>query len=92
MRFGTWKINCLCRVGAIKSVAGEIEKYKLHLAGVQLVRWKRKGYQTAHIYMFFYRKGNVIHKLGTGFFVTVSTVKGVKFVTYRMSYLTLRGR
>jgi hypothetical protein len=40
MRFGTWDIRRLCRVGAIKSVVGELEKYKLDLVGVQEVRWE----------------------------------------------------
>jgi hypothetical protein len=30
---------CYCRVGAIKSIMGELEKYKLDLVGVQEVRW-----------------------------------------------------
>jgi exonuclease III len=38
MRFGTWNVSSLCRVGAIKSVVGELEKYKLDLVGVQEVR------------------------------------------------------
>jgi hypothetical protein len=38
MRFGTWNVRSLCRVGAIKSVVGELQKYKLNLAGVQEVR------------------------------------------------------
>jgi hypothetical protein len=29
MRFGTWNIWNLCRVGSIKSVVGELESYKL---------------------------------------------------------------
>jgi hypothetical protein len=33
----------LCRVGEIKSVVGESEKYKLHLVRVQEVRWEGKG-------------------------------------------------
>jgi hypothetical protein len=31
MRFGTWNVTNLYRVGAIKSVVGELEKYKLDL-------------------------------------------------------------
>jgi hypothetical protein len=38
MRLGTWNIRSLCRVGAIKPVVGELEKYKLDLVGVQEVR------------------------------------------------------
>jgi hypothetical protein len=47
MRFGTWNIRSLCRVGTIKSVVGELEKYKLDLVGVQEVRWEGEGYQAA---------------------------------------------
>jgi hypothetical protein len=35
MRFGTWNVRSLCRVGAMKSVVDELEKYKLNLVGVQ---------------------------------------------------------
>jgi hypothetical protein len=37
-----WYLECssLCRVGAIKSVVRELEKYKLDLVGVQEVRWE----------------------------------------------------
>jgi hypothetical protein len=34
MRFGTWNVRSLYRVDAIKSVVGELEKYKLDLVGV----------------------------------------------------------
>jgi hypothetical protein len=34
----------LYRVGAIKSVVGELEKYQLVLVGVQEVRWEGEGY------------------------------------------------
>jgi hypothetical protein len=40
MRFGIWNVRSLCRVDAIKSVVGELEKYKLDLVGVQEVRWE----------------------------------------------------
>jgi exonuclease III len=52
MRFGTWNVRSLYRVGAIKSVVGELEKYKLDLVGEQEVRWEGEGYQTADNYTF----------------------------------------
>jgi hypothetical protein len=38
-----WNVRSLCRIGAIKSVVGELEKYKLDLVGVQKVKWEGEG-------------------------------------------------
>jgi hypothetical protein len=33
MRLGTWNVRSLCRVGAIKSVVGELQNYKYKRLG-----------------------------------------------------------
>jgi hypothetical protein len=43
MRFGTWNVRSLCRSGSLKTVSGELVKYKLALVGVQEVRWDKGG-------------------------------------------------
>jgi hypothetical protein len=61
--------------------------------GVQEVRWVGEGYQTA-IIQFFYRKEDAVYHFGTGLFIhnrIISAVKRVKFVSGRMSYITLEG-
>jgi exonuclease III len=39
MRFGTWNVRSMYRVGSLRAVAEEISKYKVDLMGVQEVRW-----------------------------------------------------
>jgi hypothetical protein len=45
MRFGTWNVRSLYRIGSFTAAARELARYKLDSVGVQKVRWesKRKG-------------------------------------------------
>jgi hypothetical protein len=60
MRFGTWNVRSFCRVGAIKSVVRELEKYKLDLVGVQEIKWEGEGYQTAGTIHFSIENGMLV--------------------------------
>jgi hypothetical protein len=78
----------------LKTVARELGKYKLDLAGVQEVRWQKGVTERAEDYTFFYGKGNEDHQLGTGLFIhkrIISAVRRVGFVSDRMSYIMLTG-
>jgi hypothetical protein len=44
--FGIWNVRSLYRRGAIKSVVGELEKYKSDLVGVQKVTWEGRNVKT----------------------------------------------
>jgi hypothetical protein len=95
MRSGKWNVKSLYTLGAMKSVVGELEKYKLDLMGFQEVRWEGEGYQRVDNYIYLYGKGKENHQIGTGFFVhnrIISAVIRVKYVNERMSYIIVKGR
>jgi hypothetical protein len=46
MRYGTWNVRCLYKVGSLMAAAKEISKYTLDLVGIQ-VRWDRGGTKPA---------------------------------------------
>jgi hypothetical protein len=47
MRFGTWNVRTLYRVGSPMTVSRELTRYKLDLVGVQEVRWECGGTEPA---------------------------------------------
>jgi hypothetical protein len=92
MRFGTWNIRSLYRLGSLKTVSGE---YKLDLVAIHEARWDKGGTESADNFTFFYGNGNADHHLGTGFFVhkgIVSAVEKAQLVSDLLSYIILRGR
>jgi hypothetical protein len=61
MRFGTWNVRIMYRVGSLRRAAEEISKYKLDLARVWEVRWDGGVTETEGEYIFFHGKGNENH-------------------------------
>jgi hypothetical protein len=57
MRLRNSNVRCLCKVDAIKSVVRELGKYKLHLVGVQEVRWEGRDIKQQIILHFSMQKG-----------------------------------
>jgi hypothetical protein len=78
MRFGTWNVRSMYRVGSPMTVSRELSRYRLDLVGVQEDRWEGSDIAPAK-FTFLYGKGNKNHELGTG------------FLYIRESYQQLRG-
>jgi hypothetical protein len=57
MRFGTWNVRSLYRVGAIKSVVEELEKYKLDLVEYKRLGGKGRDIKQQTIIYFSLEKG-----------------------------------
>jgi hypothetical protein len=47
MRFGLWNVRSLYRAGSQMTDSRELARYKLHLVGVQEVRWEGSGTEPA---------------------------------------------
>jgi len=76
------------------SIARELESYKLHLMGVQKVRWDKGGIVKAGDYTFsmeMKRKPSIRNKRFVHRSI-VSAVKTVEFVSGRILYIVLRIR
>ena len=56
MRFGTWNVRSLYRLGSLTSAGRELARHKLDLVGVQEVRWDNGSTVRAEDYNFFYRR------------------------------------
>jgi hypothetical protein len=50
MRFGTWNLRSLHRVGSLMTIAKELLKCKLYVVGMQDVRWDTGGTEPAREY------------------------------------------
>jgi exonuclease III len=86
LRFGTWNVRSLLRIGSLTTVARELGKHKVDLVGVQEVRWEKGSTERAEDYTLLYGQGNGDHQLGTGFVVhkiIVSTVRCVELLVIR---------
>ena len=87
MRFGTWNVSSLYRLGSLTAASRELTRYKLDLVGVQEVRWDKRGHGKRRSLYMFYGEGKENLQLGKGLLVhhrIVSEVKRVEFVSDRM--------
>ena len=50
MKFSTWNVRSLCRLGTLVTVARELARYRLNLVGAQKARWGKRGTVQAENY------------------------------------------
>jgi hypothetical protein len=79
MRFGTWNIRRLYRVGSLITVSRELSRYRLDLVEVLEVRWEGSVTVPAREYTFCMERG----------MRTMIWVRGYLYI--RESYQKLRG-
>jgi hypothetical protein len=90
LRFVTWSRS-------IRTVAGELARYILHLLDVQEVRWDRGGTEQEEDFTLIYGQGNDNRHLGIVFCVrqrirVVRALNRVQCISERMSCIELRGQ
>jgi hypothetical protein len=56
MRYGTWNVRSLYRVGSLMTVLRELARYKLDLVGMK-VRWENHGTELARENNFSMERG-----------------------------------
>ena len=56
MRSGTWNVRSLYGAGSLTAATGELARYKLHLVGVQNVRWDKGAQYEQGIIIFSMQK------------------------------------
>jgi len=56
MRFGTWNVRRLYRVGSLTAAAREFAKYKLDFVGVQEVNWDKGDMVRVGDYVFLWKR------------------------------------
>jgi exonuclease III len=54
IRFGTWNIRSLYRIGLLKRAVRELQKNKLDIVGVQEVRQDKGGKMCRGLYIFLW--------------------------------------
>jgi hypothetical protein len=56
MRFGTWNVRRLYRLGSLTAANRELARYKLDLVGVQEVTWEKIRHGRSRALYFFMEK------------------------------------
>ena len=56
VRFDTWNVRSLYRLGSCKTVGRELVRYKLDLVVVQEIKWDKGGTVRTKDYIFFQLK------------------------------------
>ena len=90
----TWNVLSLYRAGALASLVGELDKYKVRIAALQEIRWRGTDVFRQKQYTIFY-SGHTRNTLGTGFAVArqyESAVIGFKAINERLCTIRMKGQ